>query len=94
MHWVQTVDLEEKAKPCKQNLQTTEAAVFCSWYLPLLHVVHVVVGVAKDVAGNHNRSQMAVTKILEAGALPIIWGVTILYLFQFLGHMRDMVLLL
>ena len=33
-----------------------------------------VVGIAKDVAGNHDRSQMAVSKILEAGALPIILG--------------------
>jgi hypothetical protein len=55
MHWVQTVDLEEKAKPCKQDLQTTEAAVFCSWYLPLLHVVHVVVGVAKEVPAAQKR---------------------------------------
>ena len=55
MHWVQTVDLEEKAKPCKQNLQTTEATVFCSWYLPLLHVVQVVVGVAKEVPAVQKR---------------------------------------
>ena len=55
MHCVHTTDLEEKAKPCKQNLQTTEAAVFCSWYLPLLHVAHVVVGVAKEVPAVQKR---------------------------------------
>ncbi|MDC0151437.1 agmatinase [Paracoccaceae bacterium] len=33
-----------------------------------------VIGVAKDVAGNHARSEAAVKKILAAGALPIILG--------------------
>ena len=33
-----------------------------------------VIGVAKDVAGNHARSEVAVKKILAAGALPIILG--------------------
>ena len=33
-----------------------------------------VVGEAKDVAGNHDRSEKAVRKILASGALPIILG--------------------
>jgi agmatinase len=33
-----------------------------------------VIGIAKDVAGNHARSEEAVKKILAAGALPIILG--------------------
>lgn len=33
-----------------------------------------VVGIAKDVVGNHERSQKAVRKILDSGALPIILG--------------------
>ena len=33
-----------------------------------------VIGIAKDVAGNHARSEAAVKKILAAGALPIILG--------------------
>ena len=33
-----------------------------------------VIGVAKDVAGNHARSEAVVKKILAAGALPIILG--------------------
>ena len=33
-----------------------------------------VIGVAKDVAGNHARSEAAVKKILAAGAFPIILG--------------------
>lgn len=33
-----------------------------------------VVGIAEDVAGNHGRSELAVRKILKAGALPIILG--------------------
>lgn len=33
-----------------------------------------VIGNAKDVAGNHDRSELAVRKILAAGALPIILG--------------------
>ena len=32
------------------------------------------IGIAKDVAGNHARSEAAVKKILAAGALPIILG--------------------
>ena len=31
-----------------------------------------VIGDAKDIAGNHDRSELAVRKILAAGALPII----------------------
>ena len=33
-----------------------------------------VVGISKDVAGNHDRSQEVVKKILKSGALPIILG--------------------
>ena len=33
-----------------------------------------VIGEAKDVVGNHDRSEKAVRKILESGALPIILG--------------------
>ena len=33
-----------------------------------------VIGEAKDVSGNHLRSEQAVRKILNAGALPIILG--------------------
>ena len=33
-----------------------------------------VIGEAKDIAGNHDRSEKAVRKILSAGALPIILG--------------------
>ncbi len=33
-----------------------------------------VIGVAKDVAGSHDRSEQAVRKILEAGAMPIVMG--------------------
>ena len=33
-----------------------------------------VIGVAKDIAGNHNRSEQAMRKILSAGAMPIILG--------------------
>ena len=33
-----------------------------------------VIGEAKDIAGNHDRSEQAVRKILSAGALPIILG--------------------
>ena len=33
-----------------------------------------VIGIAKDVAGNHARSEQAIRKILAAGALPIVLG--------------------
>ena len=52
---MQTVDLEEKANPSKQNLHTTEAAVFCSWYLPSLHALQIVDGAAKDVPAAQKR---------------------------------------
>ena len=42
MHSLHACVLEVNANPAPQNLQTTVAAVFCSWYFPSLHAAHRV----------------------------------------------------